>query len=191
MAQSLVEIAKELTRTLIEAGGLSAEDMRDTLQKTHATLLTLKIQEESGTTSSVPMYEAPPAQVNWRKSITKRAISCLECGKTFRQLSSRHLQEHGLDARLYRTKYGILRTEPLAAKTTTARRREVAQEIRPWEKAPRFIQAHEHNGHASPEPEADAARQETEAPTAEAPAPPKRARKTTPKKTARKKRSEG
>ena len=189
MAQTLLEIAKELTCTLIEVGGLSAEDMQGTLQKTHATLLSLKIQEESGTTSSVPMYEAPPAQMNWRKSITKRAISCLECGQTFRQLSSRHLQAHGLDARSYRVKYAIPRTEPLAAKTTTARRREVAQEIRPWEKAPRFIQAHEHNGHASPE--AEAPREETEAPTAEAPAPPKRARKTTPKKTARKKRSEG
>jgi hypothetical protein len=107
--------------------------------------------------------------------------------ESFKQLSVRHLQEHGLDARSYRVKYAIPRKEPLAAKMTTARRREVVQEIRPWKKAPRFIQAQEHNGHASPEPEADAARDETEAPIAAAPAQPKRQRKTASKKTARKK----
>ena len=189
MAQSLLEIAKELTLTFVEAGRLSSEDMQDTLQKTYATLTALKAREETGATT-VPVSVTPPAQVNWRKSITKHAVTCLECGETFKQLSVRHLQEHGLDARSYRAKYGIPRTEPLAAKTTTARRREVAQEIRPWEKAPRFIQAHEHNGHASSAPEAEALRDETEAPIAAAPAQPKRQRKATPKKTTRKK-SEG
>ena len=36
MAQSLLEIAKDLTHTLVETGGLSAEDMQDTLQNTYA-----------------------------------------------------------------------------------------------------------------------------------------------------------
>ena len=191
MAQTLLEIAKELTRTLVEAGGLSAEDMHATLQKTHATLLTLKIQEESGTITPVPVSVTPPAQMNWRKSITKRAISCLECGKTFRQLSSRHLQEHGLDARSYRVKYGIPRTQSLAARETTARRKQIAEEKRPWEKTPRFMQAQERTSKAPSAPEAEAPREETEEPTAEAPAPAKRARKTAPKKTARKKSREG
>jgi predicted transcriptional regulator len=187
MAQSLVEIAKELTLTLVEAGRLSSEDMHDTLQKTHATLTALKAQEEIGTATPVLVSETPPVPVDWRKSITKHTVTCLECGQSFKQLSVRHLQEHGLDARSYRVKYAIPRTQPLAAKTTTARRREVAQEIRPWEKAATFRKGLERDGNAPPETEAEAAREETEEPTAEAPAPAKRARKATPKKTARKK----
>ncbi len=60
MAQSLLEIAKDLTHILVETGRLSAEDMQDTLQSTYATLATLKAQEESGTTTTMPVAEASP-----------------------------------------------------------------------------------------------------------------------------------
>jgi sRNA-binding protein len=90
-------------------------------------------------------YEATPAasasgtpQLNWGKSITTETITCLECGQTFKQLSIRHLGLHGLDTRSYRTKYGIPRTQPLAARATTDRRRQLVREIRPWEKAPAY-----------------------------------------------------
>ena len=128
--------------------------------------------------------------MDWRKSITRHTVTCLECGQPFKQLSHRHLQEHELDGRSYRMKYGIPRTQPLAAKTTTARRRELVQGIRPWEQTPTYLKGQARNGHAAPESEVEAARDEIEAPTAAAPAP-KRARKTAPRqKTARKPRAE-
>ena len=34
------------------------------------------------------------------------------------------------------------RTQPLAAREITARRRQLVRETRPWEKAPRYMQAH-------------------------------------------------
>jgi predicted transcriptional regulator len=151
MAQSLTEIAKDLTLTLVEAGRLSAEDMQDTLQKTHAILTALKAQEAAGTT--IPVSDAPP--VNWRKSITKYAVACLACGQTFKQLSRRHLQEHGLDGRSYRAKYGIPRTQPLAAKEATPRRRQTAAEVKPWKKALAYVQTQERDGNTAPKPEAE------------------------------------
>jgi ROS/MUCR transcriptional regulator protein len=98
---------------------------------------------------------------------------------------------HGLDARLYRTKYGIPQSQPLAARATTERRRQVVQEIRPWEKAPTYRKGQARNGHRTPEPEVETVPEDTDAPIAEAPAQPKRQCKTSPKKTARKTRSEG
>ena len=190
MPQTALEIAKELTLTLVEAGRLSSEDIHDTLRKTHATLLTLKAQEELRATTTIAVSKTPRARVDWRKSITKRAISCLECGQTFKQISRRHLMTHGLVGQSYRVKYGIPRTQSLAARETTARRQQIAQERRPWEKTPRFIQAQARDGKAVSEPEAQAPRAAAEAPTAEAPAPAKRARKTAPKKTTRKKSSQ-
>jgi|SRR5688572_22666102 len=136
MTQTLLEMTKDLARILVETGRLSAEDMQDTLQSTYATLATLKAQEESGTSTTIPVAE--PSLVDWRKSITRHAVTCLECGDTFKQLSIRHLGMHGLDIQSYRTKYGIPRTQPLAARATTERRRQVVQETRPWEKAPRY-----------------------------------------------------
>jgi predicted transcriptional regulator len=188
MAQTLVEMAKELTRTLVETGRLSAEDMPDVLQKTHATLTTLKGQEEMGTVPAVSVAE--PSPVEWRKSIRKHAITCLECELAFKQLSRRHLMTHGLDPRSYRMKYGMPRSQPLTARSTTERRRQVAQTIRPWEKAPMYRKGHGQNGAASPEPEAAAVQEQTEEPVAVTPVQPKRQRKATSKqKTAGKARS--
>jgi predicted transcriptional regulator len=175
MAQTLLEMTKDLTRSLVETGMLSAEDVPDALQKTHATLTALKAQEEIGTTSTVSVAQSAP--VEWRKSITKHAVTCLDCGYDFKQLSIRHLRQHGLDARSYRTKHGIPRSQPLAARETTARRRQIVQEARPWEKTPTFLKGQE--------------QKETEAPSAAAP-PPNRQRRTASKKpTARTKRAAG
>jgi predicted transcriptional regulator len=111
------------------------------LRRTYQSLLELKgIEESESPVSAVGTARAP---IDWRTSITRHAITCLECGASFRQLSGRHLREHGLDARSYRAKYGIPRTQPLSARATAARRRQLAAEVKPWEKSPRYVQAQE------------------------------------------------
>jgi predicted transcriptional regulator len=147
--------------------------MQDTLQKTYATLTALKAQEETG--SGAVKTQEP---VDWRKSITRHAITCLECGASFKQLSVGHLRHHDLNGRSYREKHDIPRTQPLASTMTTARRRQVVRETRPWEKAPMYRQAQERDGHTAPKPEAEAPKRKRTPPTHQ-------------RKTARKKRSEG
>ncbi len=140
MTQSVLKMAKDLVMAQIEVGQLSSDDMEQALQRTYASLVALKAQEETGATSAVEMSPVP---VGWRKSITKHEIRCLECGATYKQLSGRHLQDHGLNGRLYRVKFGIPKTQPLAARETTALRRKITQQVRPWEKAPRYMKAQE------------------------------------------------
>ena len=187
MSQSIVELAKDLTLALIHMRTMSPEDMQYTLQETYATLTALKAQDEMRTSTAVPAAETLP--VNWRTSITKHTVTCLTCGQTLKQLTRRHLRLHGLDNRSYRTTYGIPRTQPLAAKSVIARRRQVVQATRPWEKAPTFLKRQAQDGHAATAPEADTLRKEAEAPSAAAPpAPPKRQRRTAPKKKAARKK---
>jgi predicted transcriptional regulator len=187
MTQSLVNLAKELTLALVQTGNVSTEDIQNTLQKTFATLAALKAQDESDAPTPEPTAKAAP--VDWRKSITKHAVTCLDCGQAFKQLSLRHLRAHGLDNRSYRTKYGIPPTQPLSSRATTERRRQVVQEVRPWEKKQQLLQARKHNGHATPEPDGEAVHEMAGEPGATAPAQPKRQR-TTSKKTVSKKRLE-
>ena len=187
MTQSLVEVAKELTLALIATGNVASEDMQETLQKTYATLTALKAQEESEVFAPATVSETVP--LDWRKSITKQAVTCLECGQAFKQLSRRHLSMHGLDSGSYRTKYGIPRTQPLSARSTTERRRQVVQEIRPWEKQQQLLQARKHNGHTSPEPDAEAVSETAEETVVSTPVQAKRQRTTTPKKKASRKTS--
>jgi predicted transcriptional regulator len=138
--QSILEMTKDLVKSQIEHHGLAPEIMQRTLQETYASLLSLKAQEdhmEAGELDFSQEARNTSAPTNWKKSITKHAITCLECGQSFKQLSLRHLSQHDMTPRSYREKYGIPRAQPLSAKATTARRREIAQEIKPWELTPR------------------------------------------------------
>jgi predicted transcriptional regulator len=141
MAQSVLEMAKELVMAQIAARRVTPEEMQHELHKTYATLTTLKQQEETGG-SAVSDGVAAPQPVDWKHSISRHTVACLECGQTFKQLSVRHLKDHRLDARSYRAKYGIPRTQPLAAKVVTAQRKQIVQRTKPWEKNPRYLQAH-------------------------------------------------
>src|SRR5712691_12620515 len=143
MSQTLLEMAKDLVLAQIEAHRLTPEEMHTALQHTYASLQALKTQENAHSSVAGVTPETPPERVNWRKSITKHTVTCLECRATLKQLSGRHLKVHGLDGRSYRAKYGIPRTQSLAAKEITARRKEIVQRSRPWEKAPTFLKAQE------------------------------------------------
>jgi predicted transcriptional regulator len=138
MAETILEMAIELIQAQIQAGQLSPGDMQNALESMHQSLMELKAREATGAS---PVETSPPP--DWRKSISRHLVTCLECGRSFRQLSLRHLRQHDLNPRSYRVKYGIPRTQSLSAKATTARRREIAQTIQPWKRTPRALQARE------------------------------------------------
>ena len=143
MSQTLLEMAKDLVMAQIEAHRLAPDEMHTTLQQTYASLKALKTQEDAHGSVAVATPKTLSEPVHWRKSIAKHTVSCLECGASFKQLSVRHLKEHGLDGRSYRVKYGIPRLQSLAAKEITLRRKAMVQRSRPWEKAPTFVKAQE------------------------------------------------
>ena len=122
----------------IEAEAVTPENLRTVLHSTYETLYQLQAMEsrESDGREMVPQEgDSDSSRLDWKNSITKHAITCLECGDSFKQLSRRHLQRHELDSRAYRVKYGIPSGQPLSSWVATARRRQLAKSIRPWEKA--------------------------------------------------------
>ena len=142
MAQTILEMAKDLVMAQIKAGRVSPEELHTRLQKAYTGLLELQAKEEAGgrvMSGHVDGSARPP--MDWKKSIRKTTVICLECGATFKQLSARHLSDHNLDPRSYRNKHGIPRTQPLAARDTTAIRKQIVQRSRPWEKAPTFMKS--------------------------------------------------
>jgi predicted transcriptional regulator len=143
MSQTLLEMAKDLVMAQIAAHRLSPDEMHAALQQTYASLQALKAQEDANGSVAIATPKTPLEPVNWKKSITKHVVTCLECGQSLKQLSVRHLKEHGLDGESYRAKYGIPRTQALAAKATTSKRKKIVQRSRPWEKAPTFVKAQE------------------------------------------------
>jgi predicted transcriptional regulator len=141
MSQSTLEMTKDLVSAQIQSGTLSPEDVQEALDRTHQSLLSLKSREESGLPVSASMADIRRASMDWRQSISKYSITCLECGAHLKQLTGRHLRGHGLDAPAYRTKYGIPRTQSLTTKATAARRRQIMAEVKPWEKTQTYMKA--------------------------------------------------
>ena len=79
MSQTLLEMAKDLVMAQIEAHRLSPEDMHQALQQTYASLQALQALEDVNGSVAVVTPETAPEPVNWKKSITKHAVTCLEC----------------------------------------------------------------------------------------------------------------
>jgi predicted transcriptional regulator len=141
MSPSILEMAKDLVLAQIQAGSLLPEDMDSAMRRTHQSLMSLKSREESGLSMSAAGIRRAP--MDWRQSITRHAITCLECGAILKQLTGLHLRLHALDARSYRTKYGIPATQPLSARATAAKRRQIVAAAKPWEKSPTYRKGQE------------------------------------------------
>jgi predicted transcriptional regulator len=75
-------MTKDLVIAQIQAKALPPEAMHKALQQTYASLMTLQAQEETDGTGSVQTTAEP---VDWRKSITRHAVMCLECGAAIAQ----------------------------------------------------------------------------------------------------------
>jgi predicted transcriptional regulator len=136
-------MTKDLVSAQIQSGTLAPEDMQEALRRTHQSLMTLKSREETKAQVSAAAAGIRRAPVDWRTSIARHSITCLECGEHLKQLTGRHLRGHNLDTRSYRAKYGIPGTQPLSARATAAWRRQIASEVKPWEKSPTYMKAQE------------------------------------------------
>ncbi|ETW98077.1 MAG: hypothetical protein ETSY1_20260 [Candidatus Entotheonella factor] len=164
MTQPIVEMAKDLVMALIKENLIEPEDMQKELQKTHASLLSLKAREEGNVSNDENSDNTGSTPTDWKKSIKKHSVECLICGAVFKQLSARHLSTHDLDPRTYRQQFGIPSTQPLSAKATTAMRRQVVQQIRPWEKAPTYVKSTEQKSTNGKTAKPKGARKKTSAP---------------------------
>ena len=69
-----------------------------------------------------------------RKSVKEKSITCLECGKSFKILTRRHLVSHGLNANSYREKWGFKKDTPLVCKSLQRDRRKKMKDMKLWER---------------------------------------------------------
>jgi len=72
--------------------------------------------------------------VDPKKAIREKSVICLECGKSFKILSKRHLATHGLTPQQYKEKWGFKKNQSLVAKSLSRQRRKKMQEIQLWKK---------------------------------------------------------
>ncbi|MGE4537623.1 MAG: MucR family transcriptional regulator [Desulfovibrio sp.] len=92
--------------------------------------LTASIMSIEGPT---PIEEQPPL-MDPAKAIKEASIVCLECGKSFKILTKKHLASHGLTPEQYREKYGYRKGQALACKSLVRERRKKMKDMALWER---------------------------------------------------------
>ena len=121
MAKSLIELCADIVAAQARYTTLSQEEIAESLQQVFQALQDIERSEQK-TDIETPLSHDPLS------SIQRHQVVCLECGKSFKLLANRHLALHGLTPRQYKQKHGIPMTQPLSARTLSAKRRRVARE---------------------------------------------------------------
>ena len=94
-----------------------------------------EVSEEAGQQQEQPQeqeQQEPP--VDPKKSVREKSVVCLECGKTFKVLSKKHLETHGLSRQEYKEKWELPKNQSLIAKSLARQRKNKMQEMQLWKR---------------------------------------------------------
>lgn len=74
------------------------------------------------------------AAVDPKKAIKDRSITCMECGKSFKIITRKHLATHGLTPASYKEKWGLKKGTALACRSLARERRKKMKDMKLWER---------------------------------------------------------
>ncbi len=126
-----IKQALEIVKAQAGIRAMTEEEMMSMVTKIAASLRTVS---EGGAIVDAGAETAPELNIDPKKAIKEKSVTCLECGKTFKVLTKKHLSTHGLTTEEYREKHGYKKGTPLIAKALSKARRKKMQEMQLWTK---------------------------------------------------------
>ena len=126
-----VKSALEIVKAQASVRAMCAEEIVSMAQSV-AKAIAAEIVLSSGV--DIPDVGAPAG--DGKKSIKERSISCLECGKSFKVITKKHLLTHGMTPAEYRAKHGLKKGAALACKSLVRDRRAKMKAMALWERKP-------------------------------------------------------
>jgi predicted transcriptional regulator len=120
-------MAAEIVAAHASTTPMTKEELISEVSEIHKALSSLEKGEELAAQAEVEQESAGPA-VSRKKAFGKDKIICMICGKAMKTLA-RHLKTaHGMKPSEYRKQFDIPRTQPLAARSYSESRRQMAVE---------------------------------------------------------------
>ena len=120
--------ALEITRAQAGVRVMSEEEIATFIQKVSLGIRAVAEGETPSEMDSVEMAQ------EGRKSVKEKSVTCLECGKSFKILTKRHLAGHDITTAEYREKWGFKKDAPLVCKALQRERRKKMKDMKLWEK---------------------------------------------------------
>jgi predicted transcriptional regulator len=123
---TLLEMAAEIVAAHASTTALTKDELVAELAEVHKALASLE-KGETAAIEAAPEEAGAPA-VSRKKAFGKDKVVCMICGKEMKTLA-RHLKTaHGMKPGEYRKQFDIPRTQPLAARSYSESRRQMAVE---------------------------------------------------------------
>lgn len=120
--------ALEITKAQAGVRVMSEEEIASFIQKVSVSIRTVAEDDGPVEMDSVEIVQEA------RRSVKEKSVTCLECGKSFKILTKRHLANHGMTTAEYREKWGFKKDAPLVCKALQRERRKKMKDMKLWEK---------------------------------------------------------
>lgn len=125
----ILPLVSEIVAAYASRNQMSQGDLAGLIQNVHSTLLGLATNTAGAgaedASADAPMSPAVPIDA----SVTKDAVVCLECGKSFKTLKRHLATEHSLSPADYKTRWQLSKDYPLVAPSYSKRRAATAKKI--------------------------------------------------------------
>jgi predicted transcriptional regulator len=123
---TLLEMAAEIVAAHASTTALTKDELVAELAEVHKALASLE-KGETTAIEAAPEESGAPA-ISRKKAFGKEKVICMICGKEMKTLA-RHLKTaHAMKPGEYRKQFDIPRTQPLAARSYSESRRQMAVE---------------------------------------------------------------
>lgn len=126
MSENSHQVALEIVKAQASVRPMSEEEIVSMVTKLTKSLSSLNLDAEAHSCDS----EKTEIPVN--KGIRANSVICLECGKSFKLITTKHLASHGLTPAEYREKYGFKRKAALVCKNLQKVRKEKMKSMQLW-----------------------------------------------------------
>ena len=83
---------------------------------------------------AVPHANEESVAIEPAKAIKEKSITCVECGKSFKLITKKHLASHGFTPEEYRERCGYKKSTPLVCKSLQRERRKKMRSMKLWER---------------------------------------------------------
>ena len=124
-----VKQALEIVKAQASVRNMTEEEINSMIKS-----LSEGIQKASQGTAEEQVSEEQHPAVDPKKAIREKSIVCLECGKSFKVITKKHLAKHDMTPDEYKEKWGYKKNQFLVAKSLARERRKKMQEMELWKK---------------------------------------------------------
>jgi predicted transcriptional regulator len=129
LMEDYLKEALEIVKAQASVRNMTEDEITSMVKK-----LTQGIKAIGEGTAETIETEGAPSTLDPKKAIREKSIFCMECGKSFKVLTKRHLAMHDLTPAEYKEKYDYKKGTSLIAKGLARDRRKKMQEMKLWER---------------------------------------------------------